>query len=97
MPTNWTGSLTAVKIQYFPDNMGNATGSAVLLLTGTGSSCPWPGSSGAMTAGGGTNAAMASNVNTLFNFLAQAKKDGTTVTITYDPAITNCPISSVTR
>lgn len=92
--TDWTGSLAAVKIKYFPNN--NGSGAGVLLLTGTGSPCRWVTTPGAMDLGA-ANSAEGDEVRNLFNFLTQAKAAGTTVTLTYDNATNLCDIVAYSR
>ena len=91
---DWTGSLASVKIKYFPNN--NGAGAGALLLTGTGATCRWVTTPGAMTLGS-ANSAEGDEVRNLFNFLTQAKAAGTAVTLTYDNATNLCEIVGYTR
>jgi hypothetical protein len=95
-PVSWTGTLTNVKIQYFPDSMSDGSGTPSLVLTGTGATCKWLSATGAMTVTGGT-AAMNASVNAAYASLTQAKSAGTAVTLTYDNASTVCPIQTIAR
>lgn len=91
---DWTGTLSSVKIRYFPNNSGSGAG--VLLLTGTGATCTWVTTPGAMTLAASNNSE-GDEARNLFNFLVQAKNAGSTVTLTYDNAASLCPIVAYTR
>ena len=88
----WTGALTNVKMTYSPATDISST--AMLVLTGTGATCRWLSLPGAMTF---VDSAAGNNANALFTFLSQAKKDGTSVSLTYDNSTTVCAISSYGR
>ena len=80
-PVTWTGTLSAVKFTYYPNNDG--AGGNSLSLFGTGSSCSFVGTKGWMqiAASVETNAMITDTLN----ILTQAKASGATVSITYEP------------
>jgi hypothetical protein len=90
-PVSWTGTLTNVKIQYIP-------GGPNVILTGTGATCKWLASAGAMTLTVDSTAATTeATLNAAYASLLQAKAAGTAVTLTYDNSSTVCPIQNITR
>jgi hypothetical protein len=90
-PVSWTGTLTNVKIQYFP-------GGPNLVLTGTGATCKWLTSTGAMTLTVDSVAGITEGtLNAAYASLMQAKSAGTAVTLTYDNSSTVCPIQTIAR
>ena len=92
----WTGTLASSKIQYYPSTSADPTYAAVIVNGVTGSPCSWPALGTAKGVVSMTDAT-ADDAHALFAFLSQAKKDGTSITLRYDPALTLCQITSYIR
>ena len=90
--TAWTGTLSAVKIQYFPSNSG--VGLPGIQLSGTGSTCTFP-AVGIMSLGA-SSATAAEDVRKFYDFLLHAKATTASVTLTYVPG-GMCTVSNWTR
>jgi hypothetical protein len=91
--STWTGTLTSVKIQYFPSNAGyNLPG---IQLSGTGSTCSFP-VAGIMSIGASATGNSPDDVRKFYDFLLHAKATTASVTLTYLPG-GMCAIQNWTR